>query len=153
MLSTLAGIVYKREQAKYKLNFLHIQNGESTAGLYNQEIAQAGGGSGFEPIKKDALLYTERSITNLLLGGQHSFDDGDWKLDWKLSPTLSRVYDKDHRITPLQQSDNYEYFISLSAASFPIRIWRNLEEVNVVGKLDVTRKYSFKERPAKLKFG
>ena len=153
LLSTLAGIVYKREQAKYKLNFLHIQNGESSAGLYNQEIAQAGGGSGFEPIKKDALLYTERSITNLLLGGQHSFDDGDWKLDWKLSPTLSRVYDKDHRITPLQQSDNGEYFISPSAASFPIRIWRNLEEVNVVGKLDVTRKYSFKERPAKLKFG
>ena len=153
LLSTLAGIVYKREQAKYKLNFLHIQNGESTAGLYNQEIAQAGGGSGFEPIKKDALLFTERSITNLLLGGQHSFADGDWKLDWKLSPTLSRVYDKDHRITPLQQSDNGEYFISPSAASFPIRIWRNLEEVNVVGKLDVTRKYSFKERPAKLKFG
>ena len=153
LLSTLAGIVYKREQAKYKLNFLHIQNGESTAGLYNQEIAQAGGGSGFEPIKKDALLYTERSITNLLLGGQHSFDDGDWKLDWKLSPTLSRVYDKDHRITPLQQSDNGEYFISPSAASFPIRIWRNLEEVNMVGKLDVTRKYIFKERPAKLKFG
>lgn len=153
LLSTLAGIVYKREQAKYKLNFLHIQNGESTAGLYNQEIAQAGGGSGFEPIKKDALLFTERSITNLLLGGQHSFDDGDWKLNWKLSPTLSRVYDKDHRITPLQQSDNGEYFISPSAASFPIRIWRNLEEVNVVGKLDVTRKYSFKERPAKLKFG
>ena len=150
LLSTLAGIVYKREQAKYKLNFLHIQNGESTAGLYNQEIAQAGGGSGFEPIKKDALLFTERSITNLLLGGQHSFADGDWKLDWKLSPTLSRVYDKDHRITPLQQSDNGEYFISPSAASFPIRIWRNLEEVNVVGKLDVTRKYSFKERPAKL---
>ena len=153
LLSTLAGIVYKREQAKYKLNFLHIQNGESTAGLYNQEIAQAGGGSGFEPIKKDALLFTERSITNLLLGGQHSFTNGDWKLDWKLSPTLSRVYDKDHRITPLQQSDNGEYFISPSAASFPIRIWRNLEEVNVVGKLDVTRKYSFEERPAKLKFG
>ena len=42
---------------------------------------------------------------------------------------------------------------SLVQASFPIRIWRNLEEVNVVGKLDVTRKYSFKERPAKLKFG
>lgn len=153
LLSTLAGIVYKRELAKYKLNFLHIQNGESTAGLYNQEIAQAGGGSGFEPIKKDALLYTQRSITNILFGGQHSFSEGEWKLNWKLSPSLSRVYDKDHRITPLQQSDNGEFFISPSAASYPIRIWRNLEELNVVGKLDVVRKYSFKERPAKLKFG
>ena len=153
LLSTLAGIVYKRELAKYKLNFLHIQNGESTAGLYNQEIAQAGGGSGFEPIKKDALLYTQRSITNILFGGQHSFSEGEWKLNWKLSPSLSRVYDKDHRITPLQQSDNGEFFISPSAASYPIRIWRNLEELNVVGKLDVVRKYSFKERTAKLKFG
>lgn len=153
LLSTLAGIVYKRELAKYKFNVLHIQNGESTAGIYNQEIAQAGGGSGFEPIKKDALLYTQRSITNILFGGQHSFSEGDWKLNWKLSPTLSRVYDKDHRITPLQQSDDGAYFISPSAASYPIRIWRNLEELNVVGKLDVVRKYSIKERPSKLKFG
>lgn len=153
LLSTLAGIVYKRELAKYKFNVLHIQNGESTAGIYNQEIAQAGGGSGFEPIKKDALLYTQRSITNILFGGQHSFSEGDWKLNWKLSPTLSRVYDKDHRITPLQQSDDEAYFISPSAASYPIRIWRNLEELNVVGKLDVVRKYSIKERPSKLKFG
>ena len=153
LLSTLAGIVYKRELAKYKFNVLHIQNGESTAGIYNQEIAQAGGGSGFEPIKKDALLYTQRSITNILFGGQHSFSEGDWKLNWKLSPTLSRVYDKDHRITPLQQSDDGAYFISTSAASYPIRIWRNLEELNVVGKLDVVRKYSIKERPSKLKFG
>ena len=67
LLSSLAGIVYKRDNSKYKVNFLHIQNGESSAGLYDQQIAQAAGGSGFEPIKKDALLYTERSITNLLL--------------------------------------------------------------------------------------
>lgn len=153
LLSTLAGIVYKRDQSKYKLNVLHIQNGESTAGLYNQEIAQAGGGSGFEPIKKDALLYTERSITNLLFAGQHFFKEGDWKIDWKLSPTLSRVYDKDHRITPLQQSDLGEYFISPSAASYPIRIWRSLEEINLVGKIDIDKKYDFLERPAKLKFG
>ena len=153
LLSTLAGIVYKRDQAKYKLNVLHIQNGENSAGLFNQEIAQAGGGSGFEPIKKDALLYTQRSITNVLLGGQHSLEEGDWRIDWKLSPTLSRVYDKDHRITPLQLSQNGEYFISPSAASFPIRIWRNLEEINLVGKVDVVRKFEFLERPAKLKFG
>ena len=153
LLSTLAGLVFKQESAKYKLNILHIQNGESTAGIYNQDIAQAGGGSGFEPIKKDALLYTQRSITNILLGGQHSFSESAWKLNWKLSPTLSRVYDKDHRITPLQQSDNGDYAISPSAASYPIRIWRNLEELNLVGKLDVVRKYSIKERPSKLKFG
>jgi TonB-dependent receptor len=153
LLSILAGIVYKRDNAKYKVNFLHIQNGESSAGLYIQEIAQAAGGSGFEPIKKDALLYTERSITNLLFEGKHSFKEGDWKLNWKVSPTLSRVYDKDHRITPLQQSQNGNYFISPSAASRPIRIWRNLQEISMVAKVDLVKKYTFKQRPAKLKFG
>ena len=153
LLSSLAGIVYKRDNSKYKVNFLHIQNGESSAGLYNQEIAQAAGGSGFEPIKKDALLYTERSITNLLFEGNHSFDDANWKLNWKVSPTLSRVYDKDHRITPLQQSQNGNYFISPSAASRPIRIWRNLQEISLVAKVDAVRKYNFMDRPAKAKFG
>lgn len=153
LLSSLAGIVYKRDNSKYKINFLHIQNGESSAGLYDQQIAQAAGGSGFEPIKKDALLYTERSITNLLFEGNHSFDDANWKLNWKVSPTLSRVYDKDHRITPLQQSQNGNYFISPSAASRPIRIWRNLQEISLVAKVDAVRKYNFMDRPAKAKFG
>lgn len=153
LLSSLAGIVYKRDNSKYKVNFLHIQNGESSAGLYDQQIAQAAGGSGFEPIKKDALLYTERSITNLLFEGNHSFDDANWKLNWKVSPTLSRVNDKDHRITPLQQSQNGNYFISPSAASRPIRIWRNLQEISLVAKVDAVRKYNFMDRPAKAKFG
>ena len=73
--------VYKREKSKYKLNFIHIQNGESTAGKYTQQLAQAGGGSGFEPIAKDALLYTERSITNLLFGGEHSYYESGWKVN------------------------------------------------------------------------
>ena len=39
-----------------------------------------------------------------------------------------RVYDKDHRITPLQQSQNGNYFISPSAASRPIRIWKTYKK-------------------------
>ena len=34
LLNLLTGIVYKRKYSKYKFNFLHIQNGESTAGKY-----------------------------------------------------------------------------------------------------------------------
>mgnify|MGYP000999894418 FL=1 len=153
LLNLLTGIVYKRKYSKYKFNFLHIQNGESTAGKYEQQLAQAGGGSGFEPITKDALLYTERSITNLLLGGKHSFRNSDWKIDWKLSPSLSRVYDKDHRVTPLRVTQEGSYVISPSASSFPIRIWRTLEEVNLVGKVDVNKKYTLFNRAAKVKFG
>ena len=153
VLNVLTGLVYKRENSKYKLNFLHIQNGESTAGRYDQQLAQAGGGSGFEPITKDALLYTERSISNILLAGKHSFRDSGWQMDWKLSPSLSRVYDKDHRITPLQVTQEGNYIISPSASSYPIRIWRTLEEINLVGKLDVNKKYTLFNNPAKVKFG
>ena len=153
VLNLLAGLVYKREDSKYKLNFLHIQNGESTAGRYEQQLAQAGGGSGFEPITKDALLYSERSITNVLLAGKHSLRDSGWQIDWKLSPSLSRVYDKDHRITPLQVTQEGNSIISPSASSYPIRIWRTLEEINLVGKLDVNKKYTFFNNPAKVKFG
>ena len=153
VLNLLAGLVYKREDSKYKLNFLNIQNGESTAGRYEQQLAQAGGGSGFEPITKDALLYSERSISNILLAGKHSFTDSGWHIDWKLSPSLSRVYDKDHRITPLQVTQEGNYIISPSASSYPIRIWRTLEEINLVGKLDVNKKYTFFNNPAKVKFG
>ena len=154
LLNGLAGIVYKTEKSKYKLNFLHIQNGESSAGFYNQLIAQAGGGSGLEPVQKDALLYTERAITNVLLNGNHNLgEEGDWKLDWKFSPTLSTVYDKDHRITPLQESDEGVFAISPSASSYPIRIWRTLLEENWSGKIDLDKKYELGGRPAKLKFG
>ena len=153
LLNVLTGLVYKRENSKYKLSFLHIQNGESTAGKYEQQLAQAGGGSGFEPISKDALLYTERSISNILLAGTHSFRDSGWQMEWKLSPSLSRVYDKDHRITPLQLTQEGNAFISPSASSYPIRIWRTLEEINLVGKLDVNKKYTLFDNPAKVKFG
>ena len=153
LLNVLTGLVYKRENSKYKLSFLHIQNGESTAGKYEQQLAQAGGGSGFEPISKDALLYTERSISNILLAGTRSFRDSGWQMEWKLSPSLSRVYDKDHRITPLQLTQEGNAFISPSASSYPIRIWRTLEEINLVGKLDVNKKYTLFDNPAKVKFG
>ena len=74
-------------------------------------------------------------------------------MDWKLSPSLSRVYDKDHRITPLQLTQEGNSFISPSASSYPIRIWRTLEEINLVGKLDINKKYTLFDNPAKVKFG
>jgi len=155
ILNGMAGIVFKTDKSKYKVNFLHIQNGESTAGFFDQLISQDGAGGGIEPLVKNALTYTERSVTNILLAGEHRFSDDEnaWDFEWKLSPTFSKVYDKDHRITPLQIQDNGDYFISPSASTFPIQIWRWLEEENWVGKLDFKKKYSLFNRPAQLKFG
>lgn len=156
LLNGLFGLTFKTQRSKYKVNVLHIQNGESAGGFFNQNIAQggSGSGSGFEPLTKDAITYTERSVTNLLLNGKHTFgSDNDWDFDWKFAPTFAKVYDKDHRVTPLQESDNGEFFISPSAATFPIRIWRWLQEENWASKFDFSKKYELGGRPAKVKFG
>ncbi|WP_248724405.1 TonB-dependent receptor [Seonamhaeicola sp. ML3] len=156
LLNGLVGLTYKSERSKYKVNVLHIQNGESAGGFFDQLIAQggSGSGSGFEPLTKDAITYTERSVTNLLVSGDHSFGaENDWDFDWKFSPTFAKVYDKDHRVTPLQEADNGEFFISPSAATFPIRIWRWLQEENWASKFDFSKKYQLGGRPAKVKFG
>lgn len=154
LVSGLAGLTFKTELSKYKLNVMHLQNGESSGGFFDQNLAQGGGGTGVEPLTKDALLYTERSVTNILLNGTHSFGmNSDWNLDWKFSPTFSKVYDKDHRVTPLQESQDGQFFITPSAATFPIRIWRWLNEESWAGKVDVSKKYTLGNRPAKVKFG
>lgn len=155
ILNGLAGIVFKSDKSKYKFNLLHIQNGESTAGKFGQTISQDGTGGAQEPLTKDALTYTERSVTNLLLTGNHRFsnEENAWNFEWKLSPTFSKVHDKDHRVTPLQQSDDGGFFISPSGSSFPIRIWRYLQEETWASKLDFKKKYNLFGRTAQVKFG
>ena len=154
ILNGLAGLVFKTDKSKYKVNFLHIQNGESTAGVFDQLISQDNAGGALELLSKNALTYTERSVTNFLLNGEHRFsnDENAWNFEWKLSPTFSKVYDKDHRITPIQFQGG-EYIISPSASTFPIQIWRWLQEENWTGKFDFKKKYNLFNRPAQLKFG
>ena len=152
ILNGLAGLVYKRENSKYKLNLLHIQNGESSAGLYDQQLAEGAGGTGFADLRKDALLYTQRSISNLLLSGKHNFDNR-WELEWKVSPSLANNDDKDHRVTILQENQQGQLSVRPNTAGFPIRIWRSLEEVDYISKADVEKKTDIFDRPANIKFG
>ncbi|MCD2258559.1 TonB-dependent receptor [Psychroserpens luteolus] len=155
ILNGMLGLTYKTDKSKYKANFLHIQNGESTAGFFEQDISQDGVGGGIEPLVKNSLTYTERSITNLLLNGKHrlSDDENAFNLEWKLSPTFSKVMDKAHRITPFQQSGEGQFFVSPSASTFPIQLWRNLIEENWAGKVDLDKTIDIFGRPGKLKFG
>ena len=54
-------------------------------------------------LKKHALQYTQRSVTNLNLSGLHFLDkESNWKLNWTLSPTASRISDPDIRSTALR---------------------------------------------------
>lgn len=146
----LAGMTLKTDKSKYKLSALHIQNGLSTAGYLRQEILF----SDAVTIFKDNLEYKQSQITNVLLNGKHSNDDGSWNIEWKVSPTFSRINDKDVRVTPFEyEADTDEYFISPSSAGSPLRIWRDLEEINAVGKLDFTKRHDLFGDKAKLLFG
>ncbi|NEW78627.1 MAG: TonB-dependent receptor [Gelidibacter sp.] len=147
LASVLTGLSYKTLKSKYNLNFLHIQNGESKAALFDQktEISNA------IDVVKDNLEYTERAITNVLLSGKNTSEDASFITEWKISPTYSRVYDKDVRLTTFIKLP--DGFTISSDAGFPNRIWRNLEEINAVGKIDFTKKYNLFTNKAVFKFG
>lgn len=154
LISALGGLTFKTDLSKYKFSLLHIQNGESSAGYYEQQLSQDNTGGAYENIVKDALLYTERSITNFNLSGSHKLGlDSGWDFDWTLSPSFSKVEDKDHRITPLLVTQEGLYVINPSTSTNPTRIWRWLLEENWVFKADFDKKHDFLGSPAKFQIG
>jgi hypothetical protein len=147
LVSGLAGGAIKFGNHKFSLNVIAIQNGESKAGLFEQNSFIRTSNT----LIRDNAEYSERTIGNVLLSGQHSFESG-LNIDWKLSPTYSRIEDKDARVVPFRLDDG-ELSIEPSEGAEPRRIWRNLEEVNYSGRVDVSKKILIGERNAKLKFG
>ncbi len=149
LASFLTGLAYKTTKSKYSLNFLHIQNGESRAALFDQRTEI----SNVIDVVKDNLEYTERSISNLLFSGKHANDDASFTTEWKIAPTLTRVYDKDVRLTTFIVDPVTGGTTISSDAGFPTRLWRDLEEVNAVGKIDFAKKYNLFDKKASFKFG
>lgn len=149
LVSGLLGGALKTDKSKIKVNLMHIQNGESRAGVFMRENFIRSSNVSF----RDNLEYTEKSITNALLAGEHVFGlDNNWQIDWKLSPTISQINDKDVRVTPFTVEDD-RYSIQPSEGGDPTRIWRELFEVNYVGRLDISNKYNLFNNDAKVKFG
>ncbi|MTI19710.1 TonB-dependent receptor, partial [Fulvivirga sp. RKSG066] len=148
LLGGLAGLALKNDLAKYRLNILHLQNGESKAGKF--DYVNSDQGANFEAVQSN-LEYSQRSLTNILLNGTHVNSAGDWEIDWKLSPTLSKINDPDIRFTRIR-TDNSNPSIG-TESGLPERIWRTLEEYNAVGKVDLTKRYELFGEDAKLKFG
>ncbi len=148
LLGGLGGIAVKTEQSKYKFNVLRLQNGNSKAGVY--DYTNSDEGAVFQA-KQHNLEYNQRSLTNLLLNGTHYKDQGNWKFDWKLSPTFSNVKAPDIRYTRIR-AENGRYTVG-SESGIPQRIWRFLEEENYSAKVDVEKGYQFNGNDASLKFG
>lgn len=146
LLGGMAGIAMKKGLSKVRLNFMHLQNGESKAGIF--DFVNTNLGANFTA-KQYNLEYSERSMTNILLAGDHLFNNGVWALNWKLSPTRSVINDPDIRFTRFRLPSN----TIGTEAGLPERIWRFLEEYNVAGRADLTRELQVWQRDSKIKFG
>ncbi|MFP5470128.1 MAG: TonB-dependent receptor domain-containing protein [Bacteroidia bacterium] len=148
LLTGLAGFAIKTNSSKIGIDVLHLQNGESKAGIFNYDNSDQGAVfSGFQ----HNLEYSQRSMTNVLLSGKHNFTASKWNIDWKVSPTLSKVEDPDIRFTRYELRN--DLFIISSEAGFPERIWRNIQEVNGVGLVNFTKEFEAFGEKSKLKFG
>jgi len=148
LLSGLAGFAVKTLNSKYRINLLHLQNGESKAGIFDYVGSDQGSNfSGFQ----HNLEYSQRSLTNLLIDGKHSFADSKWELVWKLSPTLSVIKDPDARFVRYV-TDNGDFRLN-TESGFPERIWRELSEINLMGIVHVTKEFNFRGEKAKFNFG
>ncbi|MCB2195307.1 MAG: TonB-dependent receptor [Bacteroidetes bacterium] len=147
-LSGLAGFAVKTAHSKYRINLIHLQNGESGAGIF--DFVSDDRGTTFTAYQH-VLEYTQRSLTNLFIEGKHKKIESNWEVLWKLSPTLSKIEDPDNRFTRyVYRSTGLEIG---TETGFPERTWRDLNEINLGGVFHVTRKFTFKGEDAKLKFG
>lgn len=147
ILSGIAGFAIKRSKSKYNIKLMHSQNGESKAGVFDFEGSELG--SNFTALQNN-IEYSERSLTNAFISGEHYLNEATWLIDWKISPTKSSITDPDIRFTRYRTDGGS---LVGSEVGFPERIWRFLEEDNLAGKLDIRRRYSLSGRAAELKFG
>lgn len=148
LLGGIAGFSMKTLHAKFSVNLLHLQNGESKAGVFN--FYNTDQGANFEVLQHN-LEFSQRSITNVLLKGNVVSKDAKWNTSWSLAPTLSKITDPDIRFTRFR-TDGGGFTIS-TESGIPERIWRYLTEKSYTGNVGTTMDYNMLSRSAKLRFG
>ncbi len=137
------------KRSSQSLILLHVQNGESKAGIFNYKSSDLGSNfSGFQ----HNLEYSQRSISTVQFLGKNELGKNEkWSLDYVLAPTYSMIKDPDVRMTRYEDRGS---FLSISTESgFPQRIWRDLNEINMTSKLNVKRKLNWFGREGEVKFG
>lgn len=152
LIGLLGGLAYKTNRSKIRLTGMLLQNGEKRAGKFSiDNNGEAVGQSGYYATS-DNLEYNQRTLANVLLHGRHRTRSSGWQIDWRLSPSLSTLEDPDIRKTAFTHTSGRSSFMA-GAGGNPARIWRSLNELNAMGKLDVTKQYQFRNIDAKLKIG
>jgi len=148
LMSGMAGMALKTRQSKYRLNLLHLQNGESKAGIFDYKGSEKG--SNFHGIQHN-LEYNQRSLTNILLDGKHVLSGSRLEIVWKVSPTISVIQDPDTRFIRYVTDD--QTLRINTEGGFPERIWRNLSEMSIAGVMHMSKEFDLNGNRSKLNFG
>lgn len=133
--SALVSGAYKVPGHSISLNVLRSQNGISSAS--NRTKANVYDNPSL--LREDILTYTQRSSTNALLIGKHSFDG--LELEWRGSWTESRIYDPDYRTTSLHVRDDGNYDLQVGVGGGMTRFFRDMNETNKSFKVDATKSF------------
>src|SRR5690554_565131 len=149
LLSGMLGLSLSTSKSKFNLNLLHLQNGTSTAGIFDYKKTDQG--AVFEGFQHN-LEYAQRSLSNVMLSGKHKFTNEDWELSWASSTSLSSIDNPDIRFTRYEERNDGSYSIS-TESGFPERIWRELNELNTSAKVDLTKQFKWFGNSAQLKAG
>ena len=157
LVGGLAGLAFKTTNSKYRLTAMHLQNGESVTARFLEvsdpdDGRDAQGKSDYIAENVNVITYTQRGLTNLLFNGEHHINNDDWIIDYRISPTFSSLEDPDIRRAAFT-TDAGGIDLNPGAAGVPRRIWRELDETNIVGRLDITRNSMLFGRDAKYKAG
>ena len=151
----LAGLAFKTQNSKYRLTAMHLQNGESIAARFFEVSDPEDGATGksdYVAENVNVITYTQRGLTNFLFNGEHHINDDSWVIDYRISPTFSTLEDPDIRRAAFT-TDAGGLDLNPGAAGVPTRIWRQLDETNVVARLDITKNSQLFSRDAKYKAG
>ena len=146
--SGLFGVALKTGNAKHKALVLAIRSGESNAfdGFIQDFIENPYFGA------TNTMTHTERNIVSFPVSGSYRVGS-KLSVDWKVAPSIVQVRDIDFRKTVFNQLENGTRLIDNSVSSLPQRLWRDLDETALSGRMDVTLDYSTGKAESQLKFG
>ncbi len=131
MWSTQVGTALKTNNHSIVLNSFHSQNGVKKAAFLEQSRFEFGQAT----LEKHNLEFSERSVSNFLLSGKHSFLNDKIDLRWKASPTFSKLSEPDIRLTAYETT-NDAYELNRSTGGGVTRTWRNMDEDTYAGSID-----------------
>lgn len=149
--SGLIGGAMSFNKSSISATLFHSQNGVGRAAEYisqNYDETNA-------TLYKDAIDYSQKSVTNFLLAGKHDTKNEKLNINWKLAPSYSKIIEPDVRSTKLSfDKDTEEFSLQLGDGAGIDRYFRDLNEVNLASNVDFTYKFNqWSAKESKLKMG